>query len=327
VSKSKGRKPNKSKRKPSKSVNPRKSTKKVTRRRKEETTEEEVSDLEHDGVSSVEDYETDSEEEAPRQSFGMLVGQNLPQKQREKIKQGKFVEMSDLLPQNYTKKGSVVFKMSATKGMQALKQSTNTFVTLEQWNEAFAVYMSVRVETSKSKQEAVTMMKEMITYQRDINSLSKQNLQWHVYDRMFRRDYSEQASPVSFGTIRHDLMLHITMLSANRAPTNRLNNFRPKRIQTRFQGGYRDRSTDNRRSENICFSYNAMDKTCQFGNNCRFRHVCTSCRGQHQQFNCKNKSGVATPNTASTAGIGRGQPPATSGRQGHPANGAQRTTN
>ncbi len=177
VSKSKGRKPSKSKRKPSKSVNSRKSTKKATRRRKEETTEEEVSDLDQDGVSSVEDYETDSEEEAPRQSFGMLVGQNLPQKQREKIKQGKFVEMSDLLPQNYTKKGSVVFKMSATKGMQALKQSTNTFVTLEQWNEAFAVYMSVRVETSKSKQEAVTMMKEMITYQRDINSLSKQNLQ------------------------------------------------------------------------------------------------------------------------------------------------------
>ena len=39
---------------------------------------------------------------------------------------GKLVEMSDLLLQNYTKKGNVVFKMTVNKDMQALKQGGNT---------------------------------------------------------------------------------------------------------------------------------------------------------------------------------------------------------
>ena len=107
----------------------RKSSKKV----KTKTVSDEDASLEDEGdYSSVEDYETDSEDEPPRQSFGLLAGENLPAKQKEKIRLGKFVEMSDLLPENYTKKGNVVFKMTVSKGMQALKQGGNTYVTMEQ---------------------------------------------------------------------------------------------------------------------------------------------------------------------------------------------------
>ena len=65
---------------------------------------------------SVEDYETDSEDETPRQSFGLLAVKNLPAKQKERIKLRKFIKMSDLLPENYTNKGNVVFKMTVSKG-------------------------------------------------------------------------------------------------------------------------------------------------------------------------------------------------------------------
>mgnify|MGYP000951406791 CR=1 FL=1 len=178
--------------------------------------DEDASPEDEGDYSSVEDYETDSEDEPPRQSFGLLAGENLPAKQKEKIRLGKFVEMSDLLPENYTKKGNVVFKMTVSKGMQALKQGGNTYVTLEQWNEAFDVFMAIKVEVSKTRQEAVTLAKELITYRRDINTLAKQNLQWHLYDRMFRKDISDQSNPVSVGTIRHDLMLHVNMLGSRK---------------------------------------------------------------------------------------------------------------
>ena len=43
--------------------------------------------------------------------------------------------------------------------MQALKQGGNTYVTLEQWNEAFDVFMSIKVEVAKTEQEAVALTK------------------------------------------------------------------------------------------------------------------------------------------------------------------------
>jgi hypothetical protein len=296
------------------------------------TSDEDASPEDEGDYSSVEDYETDSEEEPPRQSFGLLVGENLPAKQKEKIKQGKFVEMADLLPQNYTKKGNVVFKMTASKGMQALKQSGSTYVTLEQWNEAFDVFMAIRVEVAKTKQEAVALTKQMVTYRRDINSLAKQNLQWHLYDRMFRKDVSEQSTPVSFGTIRHDLMLQVNMLGARKQQAEKggrdeRNSFRREqgRVQGRWQGNQRSRSgSELNRGEGICFAYNARDRTCTYGNNCRFRHVCTSCRGQHQFFNCKQNQQSTTPGSQpGSAGAGRGQPGAGNQRQG-PQQGAGR---
>ena len=83
-------------------------------------------------------------------------------------------------------------------------------------NEAFNVFMSIKVEVAKTKQEAVALIKQLVTYRRDINTLAKQNLQWHLYDRMFRKDISEQSNPVSFGTIRHDLMLHVNILGSRK---------------------------------------------------------------------------------------------------------------
>jgi len=287
--------------------------------------DEDASPEDEGDYSSVEEYETDSEDEPPRQSFGLLAGENLPAKQKEKIRLGKFVEMSDLLPQNYTKKGNVVFKMTVNKGMQALKQGGNTYVTLEQWNEAFDVFMSIKVEVAKTKQEAVALTKQMVTYRRDINTLAKQNLQWHLYDRMFRKDISEQSNPVSFGTIRHDLMLHVNMLGARKQQTEKVvreerNSFRREqgRGQGRFQGNQRNRfGSEYNRGEGICFAYNARDRTCTFGNSCRFKHVCTSCRGQHQFFNCKaNQQSTLPGGQSGNAGAGRGQPATGSQRQG-----------
>ena len=43
-------------------------------------------------------------------------------------------------------------------------------------NEAFDVFMSIKVEVAKTKQEAVALTKQLVTYRRDINTLAKQNL-------------------------------------------------------------------------------------------------------------------------------------------------------
>ena len=157
-----------------------------------------------------EEYDTEEDESMAvlRESCGMMVGENLPAKQREKILTGKFVEMSSLLPQNYTKDSDTVYRITRD-GIKPAKQRVPTHLSLEEWNEAFGIFKAIMVEKPGTAAEVVLLVKQLETHQRDINTLARQGKSWQLYDRMFRADLAESRSKVTYGTIRHDLMLNI----------------------------------------------------------------------------------------------------------------------
>ena len=178
---------------------------------KRRTRDRSPDDSSYEGESDqTEDYETEEDESMAvlRESFGMMVGENLPTKQKEKVLAGKFVEMSSLLPQNYTKDPDTVYRITKD-GIKPAKQRASKYLTLEEWNEAFGIFKAIMVEKPDTAAEIVLLVKQLETYQRDINTLARQGKKWQLYDRMFRNDLAESKSKVSYGTIRHDLMLNI----------------------------------------------------------------------------------------------------------------------
>ena len=269
---------------------------------------------------SKDDYDTEEDQELAllRESFGMLIGENLPAKQREKILAGKFVEMAALLPQNYTKESDTVYRITK-RGIRPAKQRLSKFISLGQWNQAFGVYKSVLIENAETLMEAKTLVKQLETYHRDINTMANQGSQWRDYDRVFRSDMAEKRSGVTFGTLRHDIMLNV----ANNAtpPQYETQRFRARRDRqsvprnrTSFRNDTVFRSdpsfrSDVRKQGNECFKFNSQ-RGCPFPE-CKFRHSCSKCGGTHPAVRCfktgkqyksqQNRSqGQGTQNTRST---------------------------
>ena len=272
---------NKRKRKQSKGGR-RKKAGKVKQKYQDSDTSEPDSD---EGMSdnSRDGYDTEEDQELAllRESFGMLIGENLPAKQRQKILSGKFVEMAALLPRNYTRESDTVYRITK-RGISPATQRFNKFITIQQWNQAFGVYKSVLVESAETLAEAKTLVKQLETYHRDINTMAEQGSHWRDYDRVFRSDMAERKSGVTFGTLRHDIMLNV---SQNRTPApNDGRRFRARRDRQsapRNRGAFR---ADFKQQSNECFRFNSQ-RGCTF-TECKFSHTCTKCGGTHPAVRC-----------------------------------------
>ena len=240
-------------------------------------------DSSYEGESDQsEDYETEEDESMAvlRESFGMMVGENLPTKQKEKVLAGKFVEMSSLLPQNYTKDPDTVYRITKD-GIKPAKQRQSKYLTLEEWNEAFGIFKAIMVEKPDTAADIVLLVKQLETYQRDINTLARQGKKWQLYDRMFRSDLAESKSKVSYGTIRHDLMLNIkNAYSKERSFRGRKDR---QAVPTSNKWRPQPRNTD------VCYAFNNRQQRCTFGSfKCKFSHTCSRCRGTHPRYTCED---------------------------------------
>jgi hypothetical protein len=136
-------------------VRKRKATEKVKSKNKKSkkskqhsTSDEDSSDEGKEDGYTTDDFDTDTEDQPSRQSFGLMVGENLPQKIKEKIKSGKFIEMAELLTQNQDRQKDLVLKASAQQGVQFLRQSVPKFTGL--FIGSSCLYMPIFVQIGLS---------------------------------------------------------------------------------------------------------------------------------------------------------------------------------
>ena len=227
---------------------------------------------------------------AVRNSFGLLVGQHISQTLRQKIVADKYVDMHDLLPENTKAEQHLVLTSSlAGDNLKLLKDSKDVKISILQWNQAFVHYMAIYYTTVAPNLQG-NLFLEMLTYQRDINTLATQDLPWWRYDSQFRRDRSVNPLLFSFVTLRHDL---IATLAASRRNNQ---SFRDSFRQNKFSSNdrkfnHKSRSaaqTDGRASvpRGFCFKYHATKEKCQT-RNCPFKHECFKCNQPHPIFMCK----------------------------------------
>ncbi len=240
------------------------------------------------GHSDDSDMESADPVPAVRQSFGLLVGQNVSQSLRQKIIADKYVDMYELLPE-FTKSEQHLVLTTSKNGehLKLLKESKDVRITLDQWNQAFAHYMAIYQSTTSTYDDLNALILGMLTYQRDVNSLARKDLPWWRYDSQFRRDKSVNPSRFSFGDLRHDLIENIRYTPRTKQP------FRP--VQNRFTG-YKNQSFRNtsliqtesaqRIPQGFCFKFHSKNNRCTSKGQCRFTHACPNCGAKHALHLC-----------------------------------------
>ena len=225
---------------------------------------------------------------------------------RQKIISDKYVEMYDLLPYADLKKNNLVLKQVGGFVKQ-FQEETKKFVTIEQWNEAFEIYMSAYHATASTRERGHTLLLEMLTYKRDINNLAKQNLAWYDYDRMFRKDRSVNPSTFAFSHLRHDLLAHLTI--SKMARMNRQNKVQPSsqnshnsqnqsHNQQPHRQPFRQTGFDRRQPSSgkpvperiprgYCIPYHSENLHCKSDKGkCTYNHACHKCLGDHPAYKC-----------------------------------------
>ena len=246
--------------------------------------------------SEESDYELEDPDPVVRQSFGLLVGESVSRKLRQKIIADKYIEMFELLPEAATLDQHLVLKTSKKgESLSIVKEATPRFITLDQWNQAFASYISVYITKATTLKQSRNLTIEMLTYQRDVNSLAKQELPWYKYDIQFRRDRSVNPSRFTFAHLRHDLIANLRTL-----PRTYPNFRQPFRANTGFQNrfqtsGNRYQDSPQRPNQNrqrvppgFCYGFHSKFGRCNTKGQgqCKFKHICPTCKGRHPLHQC-----------------------------------------
>jgi hypothetical protein len=252
-------------------------------------------------LSSDDDSDLDTINPTPvvRQVFGLLVGKHVQLKLREKILADSYIDMYDLLPEAATMDKSLILKAAKKgDGLNLLRESKTKYITLDQWNQAFASYMAVYVSKAKTHIESYNLMLEMLTYQRDVNSLARQELSWWKYDIQFRMDRSVDPDSFTFATLRHDIIANIKFTPRTKQPFRQVgagqSPFRSnQQTTTQNQSGYqpntqRQNGAKQRVPQGFCFRFHQRSQTCPNRQNCKFNHTCPCCSSRHPLYQCTN---------------------------------------
>ena len=258
-------------------------------------TDSETSDSEfdYDGLPSEDESTPD------RPCFGYPVGESIPRKLKKKILKDEFIELSQLLPQSekHPKNDKIILVPASNGQLDLARPSSQKWLPIEQWNEAFLIYMSIYVQRAKkSPKQAHKLTQQLLTYYRDINKMAKKNWLWRDYDRRFRRD--KVNCPITFSTIRQDLMLDAQMKHTDTPKTFTKN---PQLFRNKFTPKNKQQSQYQNTTQGYCNTFNSPERRCT-NISCRFKHTCYKCAGAHPAFLCRtNQQYPPTTTTPITA--------------------------
>ena len=215
----------------------------------------------------------------PVQEFGTLVGDDVRQKLVNDIRSDKFVEFWELLPNpDRDQSNSFVFAASHSNDVRILKRRQKKFINFQQWNRAYDVYMSIYIETATSPAAMSLLVKDMLTYRKEVESLQVEGKDWFNYDYHFRND--REVNPIRFSTVRHDLLRQYD----RRTQSFRGEGFRGEGVRKSNTNQDRHRSTNNQVPAGYCRQFHTPETRCTF-EHCRYKHVCPRCSRRHPMYN------------------------------------------
>ena len=227
--------------------------------------------------------------DTPTTSFGSLVGSNVDPKLRKKILANKFVEMCDILPQyRPRKKQGLVMKRGRNDTTRLVEESDPHDLPFDQWLEAFDVYLSVYIEKATSTSDMLKLTRSLLTYKKEIRSMSKLDYDWAGYDRHYRTD--RVGNPTSWATTRQDLLNHYSQATRNQGKGN--NSFRSQKQTTFASSGnkQRSRSAGFTTKDGLtiphgsCRAYHTKGDRCLSEPPCQYSHLCPKCGKKHPVF-------------------------------------------
>ena len=196
------------------------------------------------------------------------IGGHVPQKLREKIWEGQFIDLSLLL------KTARDLETDMTQGELKIqdgkiiisKNERSSYLTIERWTSAFLIYMSIYLEKYRTRAQ------ELLKYMRDIRLAASRSNGWFKYDEQFRLRMSADIHS-SWASINTEFWL--LYISGSQRPST----------DNAVKGNPLPPVTLGSTVKNYCNHYNSGNN-CRFFPRCRYKHACKSCDGQHPSVRC-----------------------------------------
>ena len=227
--------------------------------------------------------------------------QTLPKRLIDRIRASEYIDFAELLPA----KGKSRTVSQAMEGQVLVVQATDWLQSrkiipdLATWSQCFALYVAVLVPYQP------TRIADLMAYQTIIAkaSLKFKWPSWVVYDQNFRQEVSGNPSQ-SWAKV--DPSMYALCFTGQAVSsenwctrcqcldhTSSNCPARPRKrpwsslSENQFPPG---QSRGSRQEQQVCLKYNRFDRDCKFGKNCRFTHVCSSCKEAHPVSRCKQSS-------------------------------------
>lgn len=194
------------------------------------------------------------------QSSGLELDALVPQKTKESIWAGKFVDLAILLrkPESTYSFSLIPTPGHETPGLSIAPTKAAAIKSIEQWVRAFEIFCTVHLRTRPG--DAIPLIK----YGRSVQNLAAQDGDWAFYDNNFR---AARASSVGVG--KWDVVNWELWMEAR----NRVSSAKPFRAG-KFPGS----------RGLVCYAFNSYS-SCK-RKTCSFPHVCRNCRGDHSVTKC-----------------------------------------
>ena len=226
------------------------------------------------------------------------IGGHVPEKLKEKIWDGKFIDLSLLLKSardlddSFQNGGEL--KMKDGKLVIERQIRNKPIFNIDSWTSAFLVFISVMLEKHPQKAQ------ELLKYMRDIRlaaGSANNATAWVRYDEQFRLKNSKFPDS-SWGNIDNELWL--LSMSCTRLPGKPISQWSGKPDFVRGQQNYNPVAQNSNRNSTMssqsatrplfrpilcCWGYNKGK--CTYYDRCKFSHTCSVCGGRHPAFSCR----------------------------------------
>ena len=233
--------------------------------------------------------------EAPDQAYpsdmqrfaSVPLGKLVDPKVRAKIWAKQYVDL-EILVGNTTPQTMLVLDVDSNNPLVQVKdQVTKKIANIEQWSDAFLVYIAIYTEQYPAEVPGILKYMQIV---RTMASNSRTNV-FLSYDRDFRKLRAHDSMPWS--TLHQELFFSLSQQAVTQNATFPLRR-QPNPKKQSFPAGY-------------CFSF------CSFGRCknpwCTFKHQCPTCSAPHAMSQCPIRRPTSFPNTqAPNTGARRAAP-------------------
>jgi len=179
---------------------------------------------------------------------GLLAGDNIPDKVKQKIWDDKYVDFYDLLYPDHDHAYSLSLHNTSLELVPRKKRTLNQ----REWNTAFDDYFAVYVRKYPNE------ITELLSYSKFIKELMEGGSNWAFYDLHYRKD--REFTRCKWSTIRMDLQIKASRM-------------RPENNST-TEGPSRNRA--NQIPRGYCYKYHGSNTRC-YNRYCNYKHNCFRC--------------------------------------------------
>ena len=210
----------------------------------------------------------------PVVSAGVDIAAHVTAAMKAKIWRDEYVELHLLLPAATYHPESYTLAFEPTKTNQVglkVNRPRPKYMTIDQWEEAFLIYMAIYTEKHH-------VCPQMCTYMRDIKLLAQRNANYRLYDEQFRA--FRASTHCEWNTIHNGIWFQAT------TPVKQFN----QRHNYSNAPNTRNHKQPFQVPRGFCNAFHARSQTCSQGFKCKYKHTCPNCSERHPIFNCTEKA-------------------------------------